>query len=429
MRGFEVLQDLQCRGRQGKNMHYDSVLAYVRKILENSHIPTFLYEEPFTDVPTIDFGLRESLFANFNKEETFAHFERLCKEHTLYYITDKYYCSYVCMRLPDPEKKQFFIAGPFTFLDINQKNYLELLENLDLPADLLPLLKNYYYNISFVHSESDFRNLIGTLAETIYQGSSNYTISHVHGNLWNSSLLNDYITNPGKGNLMPVTTMAIEEKYRLENQCMQAVSQGNYNLIDQLFSRSNGIRPIPRLTNALRDYKNYMVIFNTLLRKAAEQGAVHPVYLDELSSRFAKKIEGLTSVDAHSLEQEMLHKYCLLVRNHSVKGYSPVIQKTLNQISLDLTGDLSLKNLSEKFCISAGYLSTLFKKEVGMTLTDYVNKKRIDHAILLLNATNLQIQTIASYCGINDINYFMRTFKKLKGMTPKKYREMIAKPF
>lgn len=410
-------------------MHYDSVLTYVRKILENSHIPTNLYEEPFTDIKTIDFGLRESLFADFNKEELFAHFEKMCKENTLYYFTDKFYCSYVWMQLPEPGKKRFFIAGPFTFVDINQKNYLELLENLGLPANLLPLLKNYYYNITFVHSESHFRNLMGTLAETIYQGSSNYTISNLHGNLGDTSLLEDYITNPGPVDLMPVTIKAIEEEYRFENQCMQAVSQGNYNIVDQLLSCSDGIRSIPRLTNTLRNYKNYLVIFNTLLRKAAEHGAVHPVYLDELSSRFSKKIEELTSVHEHSLEQEMLHKYCLLVRNYSVKGHSPIIQRTLNQINLDLTGDLSLKNLAEKFNISAGYLSTLFKKETGMTLTEYVNKKRIDHATLLLNATNLQIQTISSYCGINDINYFTRTFKKLKGMTPKKYREMISKPF
>jgi len=410
-------------------MHYDSVLAFVRKVLEYSHIPTVLYEEPFTDIQTVDFGSRESLFANFSREELFAHFETVCKENTLYYFTDKYYCSYLCMQLPDPEKRRLFIAGPFTFVDINQQNYLELLENLDLPADRIPLLKNYYYNIAFIYSESYFRNMIGTLAETIYQGSANFTISHIYGNFLNPSLLESYITNPEPIDSMPVTARAIEEKYRFENQCMQAVSQGNYSLADQLISHSDRIWPIPRQTNTMRDYKNYLVIFNTLLRKAAERGAVHPVYLDELSSKFAKEIEELTSVDEHSLAKEMLHKYCLLVKNHSVKGYSPVIQKTLNQISLDLTGDLSLKNLSEKFSISAGYLSTLFKKEVGMTLTDYVNRKRIDHAVILLSSTNLQIQTVASYCGINDINYFTRTFKRQKGMTPKRYREMMSKPF
>ncbi len=410
-----------------KNMYYDSVLTFARKILANSHIPTIIYKEPFTDLPTIDFGLRESLFAGFDKEDLFAHFVKVCKERTLYYYTDKYYCSYVCMQLPVPEEKQFFIAGPFTFVDINRKNYLELLEKLDIPSNLLPLLKNYYYNITFIHSEAQFRNMIGTLAEMIYQGSANYSTVHVQGDIQKVSSPENYITSPAQVGLMPVATKAIEEKYQFENRCMQAVSQGNYNMVDQLLSCGDGIRLIPRLTNTLRDYKNYMVIFNTLLRKAAEQGAVHPVYLDELSSRFAQKIETLTSVEEHSLEREMLYKYCLLVRNYSVKGYSPAIQRTLNQISIDLTGDLSLQNLSEKFNISAGYLSTLFKKEVGMTLTDYVNQKRIDHAILLLNATNLQIQTISSSCGFHDINYFTRIFKKLKGMTPKKYREMISK--
>lgn len=218
---------------------------------------------------------------------------------------------------------------------------------------------------------------------------------------------------------------ALEERYEFENRCAQAVSQGNVSVIDQLCSYGNTINFIPRQQNSLRDYKNYMIIINTILRKAAEQSAVHPVYLDRLSGKFAKKIEALTAVPSHTLEREMLHKYCLLVRNYSLKGYSSTIQKVLNQINLNLTSDLSLKALSEMFNISAGYLSTLFKKETGCTLTDYVNKQRIEYAILLLNTTDLQIQTIASYCGIYDINYFTRTFKKFKGMTPKKYRELI----
>lgn len=408
-------------------MHYDSVLTYVRKVLENAHIPTHIFEEPFDDIISIDFGLRESLFKDFDKKAAFSVFIETCKENTLYYFSDKYYCSYSCMQLPNPEKKQYFIAGPFTYIDIHKENYLELLERLDVPASLLPMLENYYYNISFVNSEAQFKNLMGTLAETIW-GSSGYSVAGVSGNLWNIPAGEDFITSYEQFYLTPVNMKAVEERYLFENQFMQAVSQGNQTSIDQLLSRYDGIRPVPRLTDSLRDFKNYMIIYNTLLRKAAEQGSVHPVYLDRLSSKFSKKIEALTSVTDQSLEREMLHKYCLLVRNYSVKGYSPIIQKTLNYIHLNLTGDLSLKTLSEMFHISAGYLSTLFRKETGMTLTDYVNKKRIDQAILLLNATNLQIQTIASYCGINDLNYFTRIFKKFKGMTPKKYRELISRP-
>lgn len=406
-------------------MHYDSVLAYVRKVLSNYHIPTVLYEEPFNQFPLIDLGLRESLFDDFNEREALDTFRQNCAANTLYYFTDSYYCSYVAMLLPNPKKLQYLFIGPYTYIDFNKTNYLTLLEKLNIPSALLPLLENYYYNIAFVQSEVQFKNMIGTLADTIWEDSKNYTIAVVHKNPW-CHILNDFTSIPEQPYLKSVNIQVAEARYAFENQCMQAVSQGNHALIDQLVSGENGIRMIPRLADSLRDYKNYMVIFNTLLRKAAEQGAVHPIYLDQLSSKFAKKIEALTSVTDHSLEREMLHKYCILVRNYSVKGYSPIIQKVVNQINLNLTSDLSLRTLAEMFHISAGYLSTLFHKELGITLTDYVNKKRIEHAILLLNATDLQIQTVAACCGIQDINYFTRIFKKFKGMTPKKYRELIT---
>lgn len=409
-------------------MHYDSVLTYVRKVLENRHIPTVIYEEPFEEIQSIDCGLRESLYKGFNKKEDFTYFMDACRENTLYYLTDEYYCSYVCMQLPNPEKLQYFIIGPFTYIHINQKNYLTLLDALNIPANLLPILENYYYNIAFVNSETQFKNLISTLCDIIWE-NSHYSVSAVYGNLWNMPYAREFVSDlEEESYLLPTNINIVEARYTFENQLMQAVAQGNLVLIDQLFSKENSIRYIPRMENTLRDYKNYMIVFNTILRKAAEQGAVHPVYLDQLSSKFARKIEALTSDADHSLEREMLHKYCLLVRNYSVKGYSPIIQKVINQIDLNLTSDLGLKALSEMFNISAGYLSTLFKKETGLTLTDYVNKKRVEYAILLLNTTQLQIQTIASYCGVLDINYFTRIFKKFTEVTPKKYREMISKP-
>lgn len=108
-----------------------------------------------------------------------------------------------------------------------------------------------------------------------------------------------------------------------------------------------------------------------------------------------------------------------------MKGYSLLIRKALTFIDVDLTADLGLKAMAERLNVNASYLSTLFKKETGTTLTDYVSKKRIDYAILLLNTTSMQIQTIAQYCGIPDVNYFTKTFKKYVNRTPKEYRESI----
>ena len=121
----------------------------------------------------------------------------------------------------------------------------------------------------------------------------------------------------------------------------------------------------------------------------------------------------------------MTHEYCELIRRHSLQNYSVIIRKALTYINTDLCTDLTLNVLAEQLNVNASYLSMLFKKETGMTLTDYVNKHRIEHAGRLLLCTNLPIKSIAQKCGIPDIYYFARLFKRIMGTTPKIFRQNV----
>ena len=163
---------------------------------------------------------------------------------------------------------------------------------------------------------------------------------------------------------------------------------------------------------------------NTLLRKAAERGGVHPVYLDRVSSEFAAKIEQMSLLsEFSSFMREMFISYCRLVRKHSIKRYSPVVQKTVLLIDSDLSAPLTLSALAAAQGLSEGYLATVFKKETEKTVSEYVREKRMKHAAHLLTTTRLQIQTVALHCGIMDVQYFSKLFKKHTGKTPKEYRE------
>lgn len=98
-----------------------------------------------------------------------------------------------------------------------------------------------------------------------------------------------------------------------------------------------------------------------------------------------------------------------------------------NHLMQNLTEtELTLKSTADSLGLNKSYLATLFKKETGATFTSYVNQKRLDHAIFLLNATDMQIQEIASSCGIPDVTYFTRLFKQEKGMTPTQYKKMLG---
>lgn len=217
----------------------------------------------------------------------------------------------------------------------------------------------------------------------------------------------------------------LEQRYEKENIFIKAVSQGNIKKCEEMLAASNhAFLTEKRTEDSLRNLKNYTIIFNTLLRKAAEFGKVHPYYIDKISSDFAVKTEKLSSVEeGKKLHYNMIYSYCRLVQFHSSKAYSPIIQKLTTRIDADLTADLSLRAQAEDLGVNASYLSSLFKKEVGTTYSDYVNKKRVEYAARLLKTTSFQVQSIAQQCGILDLNYFSKVFKKYMGLTPLKYRE------
>ena len=94
----------------------------------------------------------------------------------------------------------------------------------------------------------------------------------------------------------------------------------------------------------------------------------------------------------NAIQGEMVYKYSLLVQNRSTRSYSPLIQKAVDFICLNLKDDLSLSTLSDQLSVHKSYLSTLFKRETGTTLTDFVTERRISHAIYLLNTTSEPVQ-------------------------------------
>ncbi|MDQ0901149.1 response regulator [Paenibacillus sp. V4I7] len=107
----------------------------------------------------------------------------------------------------------------------------------------------------------------------------------------------------------------------------------------------------------------------------------------------------------------------LLISNETAK-------KIIDHIDASFTEDILLGDLSKQFNISLGYLSTLIKKETGITYTDYVTNKRLGLAKELLSGSTLSIHEIVERVGYKDYFHFNKLFKKYCGITPSKYRKM-----
>ena len=98
------------------------------------------------------------------------------------------------------------------------------------------------------------------------------------------------------------------------------------------------------------------------------------------------------------------------------------IEKSIQYIQDNFKQKLPLQLVSSNVFLNPQYFSRIFKKEVGVTYIDYVNKLKIDYACKLLETTNYPAYRIASECGFTDPSYFNRVFVQQMNMPPKAYR-------
>ena len=88
---------------------------------------------------------------------------------------------------------------------------------------------------------------------------------------------------------------------------------------------------------------------------------------------------------------------------------------------------ISLEDIAKSFNYSVGHLCRKFKEEIGDSVVNYIIKYRISIAMkLLFERKELSIEEIALDVGFNDVQFFDKTFKKLTGMTPGKYRKEVT---
>lgn len=172
----------------------------------------------------------------------------------------------------------------------------------------------------------------------------------------------------------------------------------------------------------IRSSKNIGFVLNTMCRIAAERGGVHPVYLHNISERYAIMIErAKTFPQLKQLYISMAEEYCELVVSVATRQYSPIVKKATEYIYLNLGSSLLLKSIAEHVHVNPSHLSRKFKEETGMTITDFINKKRVDEARLHLRRGNLSVTEVAFLVGFNDLNYFGKVFKKFTNETPSQY--------
>ena len=108
------------------------------------------------------------------------------------------------------------------------------------------------------------------------------------------------------------------------------------------------------------------------------------------------------------------------------KGVTGKVEEIQNYIQANYTNlNIALEYLGDEFGVSANYLGRIFKKEIGMSVSEYLNYVRLQKVLEGLEKTDKPAKDIAEACGFASINYFYTYFRKKMGVTPQAYRQQL----
>lgn len=174
--------------------------------------------------------------------------------------------------------------------------------------------------------------------------------------------------------------------------------------------------------NRVQDWKRYANTVNINLKSSAIAGGLDFIDAMVISQRFIKEIEDATNVDdIKSKIHIIVGEYAQAVFDSEHKNCSKTIKQVCQYIKQNYDQNVSTKILADHFHINASHLSRQFKKEMNVTITNYIQQKRIQEAKGLLITKKYTITEVANMVGFNDVQYFTNTFKKIEQITPSEY--------
>ncbi|GLI08191.1 hypothetical protein YDYSG_42210 [Paenibacillus tyrfis] len=188
--------------------------------------------------------------------------------------------------------------------------------------------------------------------------------------------------------------------------------------LDQIVRENGNIRPI--------DLKFiYIDIVNSIVRTTVESSWAGKDF-SNFSLHFFELLQQSQSTDEiHGLLGDTITKIIDFLEHSQSKRRRKVIDKALEYMELHYPEELNLNAVAERFYLNASYFSKIFKEELGVSYTKYLMEFRVNKAAELMSDPTLKIYEISRRVGYEDVQYFTKMFKSIKGITPGQYREKI----
>ena len=144
-------------------------------------------------------------------------------------------------------------------------------------------------------------------------------------------------------------------------------------------------------------------------------------------SDYVQRYQNMELWQKMELRGAILTLFSRFMRHASLKVWTQDerMKRVLEHIHSHIYQNIDVDELASVACITKPYLIRLFKRESGLSPVQYINKKKVERAQLLLFTTDKPVKEIAYELGFSDHSYFIRLFRKLSGLTPQEYRSRM----
>lgn len=213
--------------------------------------------------------------------------------------------------------------------------------------------------------------------------------------------------------------------YEREMAFFQSIKEGNSAEAKRLFKPFNN-EGMGRLSDdSLRNLKYHLIITVAFITRYCIEGGMEMETAYNLSDIYIRSIDKCRTEDEiNLLHSELVDDYSQRMSIIRKKNrYPRSVTLCLDYIYDNLHTKITLERLAELTKLSPAYLSKLFHKEVGLTVSGYISLKRIEAAENMLKFSEHSCLAISEYLCFSSESHFIQVFKKHTGYTPKAYRE------
>ena len=210
----------------------------------------------------------------------------------------------------------------------------------------------------------------------------------------------------------------------LEEMLMDLVRRGDTAALKGWMAAAPAVRGGTIAPTQLRQLRNTFIVSVTLAARAAIRGGMREEDAFSLSDGFIQRVELLTDPSKiMNLQYSMVLEYTEQVEKlHLGRQPTRLAAEVANYVRRHLSEPISAEKMAEEFYLSRPYLSARFKRETGLTLTDYILTEKTEEAKRLLRYSDKPAAAIGAYLGFSSHGHFIRVFKKYAGQTPNDYR-------